>query len=90
MGGGQKAFQSSAMVKSLDLGLEAWTMLNKNNIFSFKTALREGREAKLAPTLIACLYPYKSFYFSFRFNDFLSRVERERVNPILTMLNICS
>ena len=51
VGGGRKAFQSSAMVKSLDLGLEAWTKLNKNNIFSFKTALREGGEAKLAPTL---------------------------------------
>ena len=29
VGGGQKAFQSSALVQTLDLGFEAWTKLNK-------------------------------------------------------------
>ena len=29
-GGGLKAFQSSALVQTLDLGLDAWTKLNKN------------------------------------------------------------
>ena len=30
-GGGKKAFQGSALVQTLDLELEAWTKLNKNN-----------------------------------------------------------
>ena len=30
VGGGLKAFQSSALVQTLDLGLDAWTKLNKN------------------------------------------------------------
>ena len=30
--GGQKAFQSSALVQTLDFGLEAWTKLNNTSI----------------------------------------------------------
>ena len=32
-GGGQKAFLNSALVQILDLGLEAWTKLNIDNMY---------------------------------------------------------